>query len=585
MSTTDNPLRKLADAGQAFWLDYIRRSFVEGGELAHLIEADGLRGVTSNPSIFEKAIAGSKDYDDDLHAARNECISEPQTVFERLATRDIRGAADLLRPVYDRTDGLDGYVSLEVSPTLARDTAGTIAEARKLWKMIDRPNLMVKVPGTPEGLPAVEQLLSDGININITLLFSVATYEKTAETFLRALERRAAAGNEVNRIASVASFFISRIDSAVDAALKARWKEASENDRPRIEALLGRVAIANAKRVYALFGRLFSGARWQALESKGARPQRLLWASTSTKDPKYPDVMYIDELVGAHTVNTMPPTTAVAFRDHGRVRNAIMEDVEGAERRLGELESLGISLDRITDQLLGEGLDAFSKSYDEMLVTIRTAIASPRVVNQSLNLPDALSKAVDETISDWDKNGKTKRLWNGDASLWTGKDEARWLGWLRIAEDQLSHIGRFKDFSKEVAAEGFEYAVVLGMGGSSLAPEVLSRTFGRLPGFPKLEVLDSTNPDEIRALESRLDLRKTLFIVSSKSGSTLEPNLYYLRALRLRNDSRSGGGTGRRTSDQRRGANGPRLRVLHRGPRQSRPSARCNAGHAGPQRP
>jgi transaldolase/glucose-6-phosphate isomerase len=527
MSTTDNPLRKLADFGEAFWLDYIRRNFVEGGELAHMIEADGLRGMTSNPSIFEKAIAGSKDYDDDLHAARNECITDAQAVFERIATRDIRGATDLLRPVYEQTGGLDGYVSLEVSPSLARDATGTIAEARKLWKMIDRPNLMVKVPATPEGLPAVEQLLSEGININITLLFSVAAYEKTAEAYLRALERRAAAGQDVHRMASVASFFISRIDSAADAALKSKWKDASESDRPRIEALLGKTAIANAKRAYALFGRMFGGARWQALESKGARPQRLLWASTSTKDPKYRDVMYIEELIGPHTVNTMPPATAVAFRDHGQVRNAITEDVEGAERRLGELESLGISLDKITDRLLVEGLDAFSKSYEDMLVSIRAAIAAPRLATQSLHLPDALAAAVDETIADWDKNGKVKRLWNGDASLWTGKDEVEWLGWLRIAEDQLGHIERFKDLSKEVATEGFEHAVVLGMGGSSLAPEVLSRTFGRQPGFPKLEVLDSTNPDEIRALEARLDLRKTLFIVSSKSGSTLEPNLYY----------------------------------------------------------
>jgi len=527
MSTPDNPLRQLAGAGQAFWLDYIRRNFVEGGELGHMIEADGLRGVTSNPSIFEKAIAGSKDYDDDLHAARTECITEPQAVFDRLATRDIRAALDLFRPVYEQTGGLDGYVSLEVTPTLARDTAGTIAEARRLWKMIDRPNLMVKVPATPEGLPAIEQLLGEGININITLLFSVAAYEKTAQAYLAALEKRAAAGQDISRMASVASFFISRIDTAVDAALKAKWKDASEADRPRIEALLGKIAIANAKRAYVLFGRLFSGPRWEALEAKGARPQRLLWASTSTKDPKYRDVMYIDELIGPHTVNTMPPATAVAFRDHGRLRNAITEDVAGAERQLSELQSLGIALDQITDRLLVEGLDAFSKSWDDMMKTIQTAIAAPRFTNQSLHLPGALREAVDATIADWDKNGNVKRLWNGDAALWTNQDEAKWTGWLRIAEDQLAHVSRFKDFSKEVAAEGFERAVVLGMGGSSLAPEVLARSFGRQTGFPKLEVLDSTNPDEIRALESRLNLKKTLFIVSSKSGSTLEPNIYY----------------------------------------------------------
>ncbi len=526
MADKKNNLVELADFGQSFWLDYIRRSFVEGGELAQMIAGDGLRGLTSNPSIFEKAIGGSTDYRAELDEIALHAGGDAQQAFERLARRDIANATDLLRPVYDATRALDGYVSLEVSPELAHSTEATISEAHKLWKLVDRPNLMVKVPGTNEGVPAISRLIAAGLNINVTLLFAVSAYEDAAEAYLRGLEERAAKGLPIDRIASVASFFVSRIDTAVDKLLQDLWKTARPSERALIEGLLGKAAIANAKRAYARFQKFFSGPRWEALEKKGARPQRLLWASTSTKNPSYRDVVYIEELIGPHTVNTMPPATAAAFRDHGVLRNALVENPDEAERQLSELEYLGISLDDVTNKLLADGVEQFSAAWRTMLDAIRTSM-QPRTGHQQLQLPAPLTAAVAATVSDWGAGAKVKRLWDGDATLWTADDEAKWLGWLRISHQQIEHIAAFQAFAEEVRSAGFEHAVVLGMGGSSLAPDVLATTFGQQPGFPRLAILDSTDPAQVRALEASLDLAKTLFIVSSKSGSTLEPNLYY----------------------------------------------------------
>ncbi len=526
MPEQKNPLAALADLGQAFWLDYIRRNFVEGGELKQMIEQDGLRGLTSNPSIFEKAIGGSSDYRDQLNEIRCHPQGDAQRAFDLIAQRDIREAADLLRPVYDATDGADGYVSLEVAPTLAHDTEKTIAEARKLWKLIDRPNLMVKVPGTQEGVPAIATLIEEGINVNVTLLFAVEAYEDAAEAYIVGLEEAARSGRSINRIASVASFFVSRIDTAVDKLLKERWKTASAQDRTAIEGLLGKTAIANAKRAYARFNGMFSGPRWEALRKKGARFQRLLWASTSTKNPAYRDVMYIEELIGPHTVNTMPPATAAAFRDHGRLRNALAENPEAAEQALSDIERFGVSLDKVTADLLVDGVEQFATAWNTMLDAIRGSM-KPQTGRQQLQLPQSANASAEKAIADWGTGGKVKRLWDGDATLWTGADESKWLGWLPIAHEQLEQIASFKAFAEDVKAAGFEHAVVLGMGGSSLAPEVLAKTFGQQPGFPKLEILDSTDPGQVLALESGLHLAKTVFIVSSKSGSTLEPNLYY----------------------------------------------------------
>ncbi len=371
-----NTLARLAEYGQSFWLDYIRRGFLRSGEFRQMIEEDGLRGVTSNPSIFEKAIAETTDYALELRTVRTDSTAGAKQIYEALSSRDIVEAADLLMPVYRSTQAADGYVSLEVSPDLAHDTQGTVAEARRLWKMIGRPNLLVKVPATDEGLPAIEALLTEGINVNITLLFSQDVYQRTAEAYLRALEARVRRSDGVRDVASVASFFVSRIDTAVDELLTQKLKAAPPSLRSRLEPLLGKAAIANAKCAYRRFGEIHSGPRWEALRVKGARPQRLLWASTSTKNPAYRDVIYIEELVGPETVNTMPPTTAAAFRDHGRLRNSLGEDPDGAARILAELEAVGISLDEVTRRLLDEGVNSFTSAFQSLLKVIRVEAAA-----------------------------------------------------------------------------------------------------------------------------------------------------------------------------------------------------------------
>ncbi|MCC6862654.1 MAG: transaldolase [Bryobacterales bacterium] len=370
-----NPLAELAAYGQSFWLDYMRRSFVEDGGLQAMIERDGLRGLTSNPAIFQKAIAESTDYAGELDALRA-ARGRPKEIFEQLARRDILRAADLLRPVYDRTENQDGYVSLEVDPELARDTRATLHEARRLWRQIGRPNLMIKVPATEEGLPAIEALLSEGVNVNITLLFSVSVYERVARIYLRALGERAQRGQDVKAVASVASFFVSRIDTAVDAMLEQKMRAASPAERPGLRALLGKAAIANAKRAHRRYRDIFSGAEWEKLQALGARPQRLLWASTSTKNPAYRDVMYVEELIGEETVNTMPPQTADAFRDHGRLRHSLAEDPESSERALLGLEALGISLDAVTTRLLREGVESFAASFRSLIETVSEAVTT-----------------------------------------------------------------------------------------------------------------------------------------------------------------------------------------------------------------
>ena len=366
---TNNPLRVLADHGQSVWLDYIRRDLILSGDLQRLIDEDDLRGVTSNPSIFEKAVTGSTDYQDILGSAEARRL-DANALYERIALRDIRDAAEVLRPVYERTDARDGYVSLEVSPALARDTGRTLEEARRLWNLVGRPNVMIKVPGTPEGVPAVRQLISEGININVTLLFSQAAYEQVAEAFMAGLEARRP-GDDVSRVASVASFFVSRIDTAVDKLLAARIEASSDSKvRAAAAALKGRIAIANARQTYRRYLRLFSGPRWEALSAKGAKAQRLLWASTSTKDAAYRDVVYVEELIGRDTVNTMPPATLEAFRDHGRVRETLTAGLDQADADMDALEHLGISMTDVTARLLDEGVALFAKSFQSLLAAV-----------------------------------------------------------------------------------------------------------------------------------------------------------------------------------------------------------------------
>ena len=525
-----NPLQALLEYGQSVWLDYIRRSLITSGELQRLVDGDGLRGVTSNPAIFEKAITGSTDYADDLKALKGRKAMDPKSLYESLAIPDIQAAADVLWPVYEKTNRRDGFVSLEVSPYLARDTQATIEEARRLWRAVERDNVMIKVPGTPEGIPAINQLIGEGININVTLLFSQQTYERVVEAYIAGLETRAVRGGDLSGVASVASFFVSRIDTAIDAIAAARLKIAtSATERSLLQRIIGKVAIANAKLTYQRYKELFRGTRWEALAGRGAQTQRVLWASTSTKNPNYRDVIYVEELIGPDTVNTIPPSTFEAFRDHGRLRASLEEDIEAAHRTMEALEQAGISMKEVTDRLVDDGVRLFAEPFEKLLSavdrTCRGAVQA-RVNRQTYTLPDDLASAVRASLEDWRLGGKVRRLWARDASLWTGADEADWLGWLGITEDQLAHIDHLRSIAEEVKATGFSHALLLGMGGSSLCPEVIKMTFGKLSGYPELHVLDSTDPAQVKTFEGKVDLAKTIFIVSSKSGSTLEPNIF-----------------------------------------------------------
>ena len=527
---TSNPLTQLQTFGQSIWLDYIRRYLLKNGELQRLINEDGLRGMTSNPAIFEKAIAGSTEYQDFLDSLAGRTDLDAKARYELLAMRDIQDAADLLRPVYQSTKRRDGYVSLEVSPYLAHNTQGTIDEARRLWKSVGRENVMIKVPGTPEGIPAVRQLLSEGININITLLFAQEVYERVAEAFVAGVEQLAASGGDVSKMASVASFFISRIDSLVDSLVEEQLKkEADPTRKGKLQGILGKVAIANGKLTYEAYQRIFSTPRWKALAAKGAQTQRVLWASTSTKNPNYRDVIYVEELIGPDTVNTIPPATLDAFRDHGKPRKSLTEDLPGARKTMADLAGVGISMKQATDKLTEDGVKLFADAFDKLLAAVEKNTkrpTAPKVNQQSATLPPDLDAAVKKNLNDWRASGKVRRLWQRDATLWTDEDESNWLGWLGITEEQLAHVDKLKELAAEVKSGGFRDILLMGMGGSSLCPEVLALTYGQVPGFPRLHVLDSTDPAQIKHTEAEIDLAQTLFIVSSKSGSTLEPNIY-----------------------------------------------------------
>jgi len=361
-----NPLKGLLEYGQSPWMDYIRRDLLTGGGLKKMIAEDGLRGMTSNPAIFEKSITGSTLYNDILDSPEAKSL-DAKGLFEKIAIRDVQDACDIFTPVYNESKRRDGYVSLEVSPFLANDTKGTLEEARRLWKAVNRPNLMVKVPATPEGIPAIRQLLEEGLNINITLLFAQSAYEKVAEAYVAALEARAAKSQEVSHIASVASFFVSRIDTLVDSKIDALLKTATGETKTLLESLHGTIAIANARLTYKKYQELFGGPRWKALAAKGAHTQRLLWASTSTKNPKYRDVVYVEELIGADTVDTIPPATFDAFRDHGKLRNSLTEDVAGAAKHMENLGKAGISMKEVTDQLLTDGVKLFADAFTTLL--------------------------------------------------------------------------------------------------------------------------------------------------------------------------------------------------------------------------
>lgn len=532
-----NPLLAVRNLGQSIWYDNIRRSLITSGDLRAMVEDDGLCGVTSNPAIFEKALSGSADYEQPLRALVEAGAPSALDIYERLAVQDIRMAADVLAPVYRDTDGLDGYVSLEVSPYLAHDTQATLDEARRLFSQVARPNVMIKVPATPAGVPAIATLIGEGINVNVTLLFAVAAYEAVAGAYLDGLEALARTGGDLRRVASVASFFVSRIDTLIDGQLDRAREQTSDTDRgAALERLRGTVAIANAKVAYATYRALISSPRWQALAAKGARPQRLLWASTSTKNPAYSPTLYVDELIGPDTVNTVPGETFEAFRNRGHATPALTDDwdanLAAARATLEALEEVGISLDRATAQLLDEGVRKFVDPFDALLSSIerkRQAVLGRRLAGWSCSFDgaefDGVTEPVNAALHDWRTHGKLRRLWNKDVTLWTGADEDRWVGWLDCVARQRADVERLETFAREVRRDSFRHVLLLGMGGSSLAPEVMRETFGVIPDFPELHVLDSTVPAQVEAVSHAIDLRRTLFIVASKSGGTLEPNV------------------------------------------------------------
>lgn len=507
-------LQDLAELGQAVWLDFISRKIIQNGELRALVDA-GLRGVTSNPTIFANAITGSTDYDDALraHLKRDPGASAVE-LYEALTVADVQDAADILRPVYERTQGADGFVSLEVSPLLARDTQGTIEEARRLWRAVARPNLMIKVPGTAEGVPAIEALIADGIHVNVTLLFSLAQHEAIARAFIAGLQRAA----DPSRVQSVASFFVSRVDNVVDKALEGRAEGAD---------LRGRIAVANAKRAYALYERIFGEPTFRALAGRGARVQRPLWASTGTKNPAYSDLLYVETLMGPNTVNTLPPATLAALRDHGRARDTIGEELAQADAQVARLRGLGIDLDAATVTLQEEGVALFAKSYRELIAALdakRRAVLAADLAPCTMDL-GAAQPAIDAALARLTREDVVARVWNKDPTVWSttpAPELTDRLGWLTLPEVDEAQLRTLADFARGVAADGIEHVVLLGMGGSSLAPEVYQHVYGAKAGHPTLTVVDTTHPDAVSAAAASVALNKTLVLVSSKSGTTPE---------------------------------------------------------------
>ncbi len=527
------PLQQLEEYGQSPWLDNIRRGDIVSGSLKKLID-EGIKGVTANPTIFEKAISGSTDYDKAIDDLVRQGKSSAD-IYKILIVEDISDAADIFKPVFDKTEGLDGYISIEVAPGLAHDTQGTIKEAQEFHKLVNRPNIFIKVPATAEGIPAIEELLYQGINVNITLIFSVAVHKEVMAAYLSALERRVAEGKPVDKIASVASFFVSRVDTKADKALEELLKNEKDPQKQElIKSLLGTTAINNSKMAYQEFLQVFNSDRFQKLKAKGARVQRPLWASTSTKNPAYNDVMYIDELIGPDTVNTMPPQTIIAFKDHGKVARTIDKDVDKAVKQLADLESLGISLKQITTELTIEGVESFSKSFktlDACIEAKRESLLSGLSERYSASLGEQ-GPQVDSSLRQLGKEQIVSKIWEKDPSVWSKDESAQKtiknrLGWLTVANLMQDRAADVKGFAEEVKKEGYTGVVLLGMGGSSLAPEVINRVFGPNEGYPRFFMLDSTEPGTIEAIERRIDLPNTLFIVSTKSGGTTETISFY----------------------------------------------------------
>ncbi len=530
-----NPLLEIMKLGQSIWYDNIRRAMLAGGDLKQKIDEDDLRGVTSNPTIFEKAITGSTDYDEQLRSLVKSGKSVAD-IYEDLVVEDIGSAADILKSVYDKTDGLDGYISLEVNPKLAYETQQTIEEAERLFKRLGRKNVMIKIPASQEGIPAIEESIYRGVNINITMIFAIENYEQVAEAFIRGLERRDAEGKPVDHIASVASFFVSRVDTSVDTELEALvQKAATPEEKARLESLLGKAGIANAKLAYRKFKEIFHGERFAALKAKGAQVQRPLWASTGTKNPKYSDVLYVENLIGAETVNTIPPATYTAARDHAKVAPRLEENVDDSVALVAQLREVGIDLKEVTRKLQEDGLTSFVSSFDTLAQSLEAKRDSLLSGIQE-RLTASLGKyadAVDNAIKEADKGDVMRRIWRKDAALWKADEASQKLiknalGWLNVANTMIGVEDDLIHFADEVRGNGnFTHVMLCGMGGSSLCPEVLRRTFGKQDGYPELLVLDSTDPDTLVSFAAQIDLAHCLFVISSKSGTTTEPLVFY----------------------------------------------------------
>ena len=505
-----NSIAKLTSLGQSLWLDNIQRKQLENGELRSMIERGDIRGMTSNPTIFNNSISKTKDYDAALTSLAW-AGWDAEKIFWQLAIEDIRAACDLFSPLYEETNGGDGYVSLEVSPYIAHDTEATIAQVEQLWARVRRPNLMVKIPATREGIPAIRKAISVGINVNVTLIFSLKRYAEVMEAYLSGLEDHLAAAHSIQHIASVASFFVSRVDTKIDPKL------------PKDSPLLGKAAIANAKLAYDEYEKTFSTHRWENLKIKGARVQRPLWASTSTKNPAYPDTIYVDNLIGPETVNTVPPATLEAVHDHAKIEITLTRDLDQAQAAINQLEANGISMDVVTQELEDEGVKAFAEAFTQLLKTIderRTSAVS------SLG---PIAESVSKRIAQLEADSVPKRLWSHDPTLWTtdpeGQAEVRKrMGWMDSPEKARALIPVYQRFADEIHKEGIHRVLVLGMGGSSLTAEVLSslQAAAKIDAPLSLAILDSTDPEQVSLTSGSFPPDKSLYIVASKSGGTAE---------------------------------------------------------------
>jgi transaldolase / glucose-6-phosphate isomerase len=541
-----NPLVEIRKFDQSIWLDFIRRKILINGELKKLIEKDALRGVTSNPAIFEKAIGGSDDYDSAIRslALQNKSTEE---IYTELAIADVQQACDLFRPLYDSHDNSgDGYVSLEVGPGLINDTEGTIEEGMRFWKAVDRPNVMIKVPATLEGLPAIRRLISEGINVNVTLIFGLDRYRAVAEAYMAGLEDRVKAGKPIDNIASVASFFLSRIDVLVDPILE---KKAAEGG-PKAEiaqSLVGQVALASAKKAYQIYKEIYAQPRFEALKAKGANTQRLLWASTGNKNPKYDDLVYVNSLIGPHTVNTIPVETLDIFREKGKPAVRLEEGLDQVEQVLKQLPDVGINLDEVTNQLELEGAKKFADPFAKLMDTLekkRNVAFGEKVSPMTMKLGRYQSD-VDAKLKEFKNKNFTEGFWKKEASLWKNDAKAQesirsFMGWLRIAETMAQVVPALEQFANDAKAAGFKHVVVMGMGGSTMAPIVFQKSFPKGPNGLDMSILDTTDAGTVLEIEKNIPLAETLFIVASKSGTTAEPlafgDYFYAKVKEIKGD-------------------------------------------------